>query len=300
MRIGHQIGIPTLGEPPGATVSPPLLSGHEVEAKDQIVVGALTLDQLHERLGDTVTARVAGTTGPSRLTIVGTATMPTIGGGEGGQHLEMGTGAVVSSQIFPQTANSGYQLPGAAPGPNAILVRLKNGAPGAGLRSLSRIAAATSTPADYGVSLLAVQRPAEIVNYRSMGGTPAILGGALAAGVAAALGLTLIASVRRRQRDLALFKTLGFTRGQLAAAISWQSSIAVAIGTALGIPAGIIVGRSLWILFANQINVVPTPTVPATTIVLIAVGALVLANLVAAIPARIAARTPTALLLRSE
>jgi ABC-type lipoprotein release transport system permease subunit len=122
----------------------------------------------------------------------------------------------------------------------------------------------------------------------------------LAAGVAPALGLTLIASVRRRQRDLALFKTLGFTRGQLAAAISWQSSIAVAIGTALGIPAGIIVGRSLWILFANQINVVPTPTVPATTIVLIAVGALVLANLVAAIPARIAARTPTALLLRSE
>jgi hypothetical protein len=212
----------------------------------------------------------------------------------------MGTGAVVSSQIFPPTANSGYQLPGAAPGPNAILVRLKNGAPGAGLRSLSRIAATTSTPADYGVSLLAVHRPAEIVNYRSMGGTPAILGGALAAGVAAALGLTLIASVRRRQRDLALFKTLGYTRGQQAAAISWQSSIAVAIGTALGIPAGIIVGRSLWILFANQINVVPTPTVPATTIVLIAVGALVLANLVAAIPARIAARTPTALLLRSE
>jgi ABC-type antimicrobial peptide transport system permease subunit len=179
-------------------------------------------------------------------------------------------------------------------------VRLKNGSPGAGLRSLSRIASATSTPADYGVSLLAVQRPAEIVNYRSMGGTPAILGGALAAGVAAALGLTLIASVRRRQRDLALFKTLGFTRGQLALTISWQSSIAVAIGTALGIPAGIIVGRSLWILFAHQINVVPTPTVPATTIVLIAVGALVLANLVAAIPARIAARIPTALLLRSE
>jgi len=226
--------------------------------------------------------------------------MPTIGGGEGGQHLEMGTGAVVSSQIFPSTAATGYQLPGAAPGPNAILVRLKEGSPDAGRRSLQRIAATTSTAADYGVSLLAVQRPAEIVNYRSMGGTPAILGGALAAGVAAALGLTLVASVRRRQRDLALFKTLGFTRGQMAAAVSWQSSISVAIGVALGIPAGIIVGRSLWILFADQINVVPTPTIPPTTIALIAAAALVLANLVAAIPARIAARTPTALLLRAE
>jgi ABC-type lipoprotein release transport system permease subunit len=46
--------------------------------------------------------------------------------------------------------------------------------------------------------------------------------------------------------------------------------------------------------------VIPTPTVPALTVVLIAVGALVLANLVAALPGRIAARTPTALLLRSE
>jgi hypothetical protein len=40
--------------------------------------------------------------------------------------------------------------------------------------------------------------------------------------------------------------------------------------------------------------------VPTTSILLIAVGALVLANLVAAIPGRIAARTPTALILRAE
>jgi hypothetical protein len=36
------------------------------------------------------------------------------------------------------------------------------------------------------------------------------------------------------------------------------------------------------------------------SVVLIAVGALVLANLVAAVPARVAARAPTALLLRAE
>ncbi len=226
--------------------------------------------------------------------------MPTIGGGEGGQHLEMGTGAVMSSQLLPQTANAGYQLPGAAPGPDAILVRLTDGSSSAGFRSLQQIARGTSTPADYGVSLLSVQRPAEIVNYRSMGATPAILGAALAAGVAGALCLTLIASVRRRQRDLALFKTLGFTRRQLAAAISWQSTIGVAIGTAVGLPLGIIAGRSLWILFAHEIDVIPYPTVPATTVALIAIGALLLANLVAAFPAAIAARTPTAVLLRSE
>ena len=66
-------------------------------------------------------------------------------------------------------------------------------------------------------SVVSVQRPAEIVNYRSMGSTPALLGAALAVGAVSALALTLIASVRRRRRDLALLKTLGFTRRQLAA-----------------------------------------------------------------------------------
>ena len=65
--------------------------------------------------------------------------------------------------------------------------------------------------------MLSVQRPAEIVNYRSMGATPAILGAALAVGAISALVLTLTSSVRRRRRDLALLKALGFTRRQLAA-----------------------------------------------------------------------------------
>ena len=57
-------------------------------------------------------------------------------------------------------------------------------------------------------------------------------------GRVAALCLTLIASVRRRRRDLALLKTLGFTRRQLAAAVAWQSTIAVALGAVVGVPAG--------------------------------------------------------------
>ena len=82
-----------------------------------------------------------------------------------------------------------------------------------------------------------VQRPAEIVNYRTMGNTPALLGAALAAGAVVALGLTLLASVRRRRRELALLKTLGFTRRQLAATVAWQASVAVAIGVLVGVPA---------------------------------------------------------------
>ena len=92
---------------------------------------------------------------------------------------------------------------------------------------------------------------------------PVALATALAAGGAvAALGLTLTASVRRRRRDLALLKALGFTRRQLAACVAWQPTVAATIGVIAGIPLGIALGRWLWILFAHQICAVPRPSVP--------------------------------------
>jgi ABC-type lipoprotein release transport system permease subunit len=153
---------------------------------------------------------------------------------------------------------------------------------------------------DGGINVVAVQRPAEIINYRSLGTTPALLGGSLAAGAAFAFGLTLVSSVRRRRRDVALLKTLGFTRRQLAAVIAWQSTVAVAMGIVVGVPVGIVLGRWLWELFAHNIDVVPSPSVPALSIFLIVLGALVFANLVAAVPGFVAARTKTAPLLRAE
>jgi ABC-type lipoprotein release transport system permease subunit len=147
---------------------------------------------------------------------------------------------------------------------------------------------------------VAARRPAEIINYRSLGTTPALLGAALAIGAASAFGLILISSVRRRRRDVAILKTLGFTRRQLAAAVAWQSSVAVAIGVVVGVPVGIVFARWLWDLFARNFDVGPAPTVPVVSIVLIALGALVLANVVAAVPGVIAARTRTASLLRAE
>lgn len=60
------------------------------------------------------------------------------------------------------------------------------------------------------------------------------------------------------------------------------------------------IGRVLWNLFAHEIHAVPVPSVPVLTIALIAVGAVVLANVVAAVPGRMAARTPTAIVLRAE
>ena len=290
--------VPVIGGSPNAKVGPPLLSGHSFAAPDQVVLGATTLADLHKRVGDTVEAKY-GSTKPTRLHIVGTATMPTIGQ-PGGAHLTMGTGALLSYQLIPPEIRNIQTSP--VPGPNAILVRFRDGAdPKAALRSLDQINTILSTgPNASGGGVVSVLRPAEIVNYRSMGTTPATLGAALAAGAVTALALTLVASVRRRRRDFALLKTLGFTYRQLGAVVAWQSSVAVGIGVIAGVPIGIVLGRWLWDLFAHTIHAVPEPTIPTLSIALVIIGALVLANIVAAIPARQAARTPTALLLREE
>ena len=72
------------------------------------------------------------------------------------------------------------------------------------------------------------------------------------------------------------------------------------LGVVVGVPAGIALGRWLWTLFADGINAVPLPTCPGAGGGVVALGAVVFANLVALLPARIAARTPTAVLLRAE
>ena len=143
-------------------------------------------------------------------------------------------------------------------------------------------------------------RPEVIVSSGSIETVPTVLGAGLAAGAVAALGITLVASVRRRRRDLAIMRTLGLSTRQLATVVAWQATVAVLIGTVVGVPTGIVVGRQLWDLFAQGIQAVPAPDVPIFLVTAIGLGAIVLANLVAIIPGRIAARTPTGLLLRTE
>ena len=291
------LNVPVMGGSPNAAVGPPLLSGHAFAGTDQVVLGTVTLAQLHKKVGDTVKVGRPGSK-PTTLTIVGTATMPSIGVA-GSSHLEMGTGALLSYTLIPPGARNVFDVPIA--GPNAILISVKKGAnPAAARASLQSIVDKNPQIQGDGGELLGVERPAEILNYRTLGRTPTLLGAALAAGAVVALGLTLITSVRRRRTDLALLKTLGFTKRQLASTIAWQASIAVGIGCVIGIPLGIALGRALWDLFVHEISAVPDPTIPGVSILLIAAVAIVLANVVAAVPGRIAARTPTARLLRTE
>lgn len=170
-------GVPALASSPNAAVSPPLLSGHGLQAASQVVLGPATLAHLHKHVGDTVVADT-GLRSPVRLRIVGTAAFPTIGS-SGSPSLQMGTGAVTAT-------------------------------------------------------------------------------------------------------------------------VAWQSSVPAVVGVIFGVPLSTGFGRWLWTLFAEGLSVVPDPVVPGLYMVVVALGAIVFANLVAVYPGRVAARTPTALLLRTE
>jgi hypothetical protein len=311
VHIGS-LSTPALVEEPHASLTPPILSGHALDAPHEVVLGTATLAQLHKHVGDTVIASYGLAKNapkwipPTPVRIVGTATLPTIGL-FGDQHTSMSTGALLSDGPGLNALKRAQQRQqGRFYGPDMVLIQLRHGIrPVDGLVNLQRIADTTNADKTvigngWIISVLPVQRPAQIVNYRSMGNTPALLAAALAAGAIVALTLTLTTSVRRRRRDLALLKTLGFTHRQLITTVAVQASVAAIIGTLIGLPAGILAGRQLWTRFAHEIAAVPQPNVPTYTILLTAIGALALANLVAAIPGRRAARTPTAVLLHAE
>jgi hypothetical protein len=297
-----------------ASVAPPILSGHGIDANNQIVLGPSTLALLHKSVGDTVIGSF-GTPNtaplyipPFKMVVAGTATLPAIGGVSNfADHPSMGTGALLSDHVSPAFLKGAQEPDPTLDGPGLVFVRLRSTvSAAAGLVDMNHIAAFSdkvfaADPNAIGdsVEVLGVQHPAEIVNYQSAGATPVILAAGLAVGAIVALALTLTASVRRRRRDLALLKTLGFTSRQLSATIAWQASVIALIATIIGVPIGIAAGRQLWTLFARNINAVPQPTVP-DSLILVAVGTLILVNIVAAVPARIAARTPAALALRSE
>jgi transposase len=140
-----------------------------------------------------------------------------------------------------------------------------------------------STAAKHGVAVFTAI-------YAALAGNPGI----------PPLGLTLIASVRRRRRELALLKTLGFTQRQLAAMVAWQSSVSAIAGVIVALPLGIGIRRWLWTLFAQAISAVPDPHVPVLYIGAVAFGTVLFADLAAVFPGIVAVRTPTALLLRTE
>jgi hypothetical protein len=142
--------------------------------------------------------------------------------------------------------------------------------------------------------------PTNLVNVKRVRTMPAILGSILAVLALAALIHALISVSRRRRHDLAILKTMGFVRGQVIAAVSWQATAMTVVALAVGIPVGLVAGRWVSRSVADGLGVAADGVSPVASLAITLGATLLLANLVALFPGRAAARTQAALALRTE
>ena len=138
---------------------------------------------------------------------------------------------------------------------NIFAVRYKAG--------VSRAAAFASLQRSFGRTVLK-QLPAEdVVNLQSVDGLPLLLAGLIALLGVMTLANTLVISVRRRRRDLAILKTIGFLRSQVAAVVAWQATSFALLALLLGLPLGIAGGRWAWSAVASGIGSASPAIVPS-------------------------------------
>ena len=140
---------------------------------------------------------------------------------------------------------------------------------------------------DHGAGLAALDIP------RFLGAFFALVG---------ALGLihALVTSTRRRRPLFAVWRSVGFTPGQVRRSVLWQGILVTGAGLLIGLPVGLVVGRLAFARVIDDLGVIDTPSTPTLLLVLTVPVALGLALVVAALPAWSAARGPAARFLRTE
>jgi hypothetical protein len=281
---GAAVGAIAMGQGHGPSLLAVPVQGRLPQARDEIALGPQTLASTHARVGATAQVSLPGQR-PVRFRIVGTAIFPSLSDAMG-----LGRGAAL-------TLGAARYLPGmpAAP-PDTLLVRFRPGAD-------SRAAMSTLTSRVARAGPFIVHGPATPTDLVSFGGVrnlPMLLGLALSGLALATIAHLLITSVRRRRRDFAILRILGFTRSQIRRTAAWQAGALAGAALAFGIPAGLVCGRVAWQVFARHLGILPVLEIPLWQFAVVIPAALALAVAIAAVPGESAARAQAARVLRSE
>ena len=272
---GRSIGVVGI-EAGRGILPPPILDGRGPAGPREVALGRRTLEDLDKDVGDTVT--LDGSGDPLPFTITGTAVVPEInqggpGLGEGGVLTLDGFGALVPEEQ-----------------PNVAFVHFApGGEDSAGLEQLR-----------FAGELLPPVLPDALYDIERVRTLPVLLAALLALVGVVTLVHSLVSLVRTQRRDLAVLKTLGFTRSQVARTTAWQGTVFVALALIVGVPLGIGLGRWSWLLIADQLGVVSAPRVPVPAIIALIPATLLVANLAAAVPGWLAVRIRPAEALRAE
>jgi hypothetical protein len=142
--------------------------------------------------------------------------------------------------------------------------------------------------------------PTAVTDLGRLEDLPLVLGIFFGLLACATVAHALVTTARRRRRDFAVLRTIGFTRRQSRLAVAWQATMLVVVGIVVGVPLGIAAGRLAWRWLADDFPVVYVPPLALVAVVLVVPIALLVANALAAGPARSVARIRPAEALRTE
>jgi FtsX-like permease family len=275
--------VPLLSFAPGkGSLGPAVVEGREPTRPDEVALGATTMRALGKRIGDTV--EVSGVGEPQRLQVIGRVI---VNAGDVGAAVAPGKGAITHVDLWRRVGP-----PGTPVTPSSFFVRLDP--------TTDRQRAIAQLERDFPNTVVFPLKQPDLTNLERVGYLPGLLAGLVALLALGTVTHALVTSVRRRRRDLAMLKTLGFTRGQVSQTVAWQATTFALVAALAGLPVGIATGRWAWRLVADQLGVVAGPVVPPVAALAIIAGALLVANLAAAGPGWVAARIRPAAVLRSE
>jgi putative ABC transport system permease protein len=253
-----------------------IVRGHAPERDDEVALGAKTMRALHAHIGSTVDVQASDAIAPRRLTVVGQAVF------NDSMKLDAGDGALVAPALLHGSDTIDFDV---------LAVRVRPGVP---------LEQALAPFEQSGGLWHRPTPPASVRNLERIHWLPWALATVVALLAAAALAHGLVMSVRANRGDLAVLRSLGFTRQQVHRAAGWEATSVAAAAIVLGIPLGLLVGAWGWAQITREIGVVDPAAVPPMVLVGVPVAVVTLALALSVWPGRRAAQVRPALALRAE
>jgi len=259
----------------GAPVRYVNLHGRAPAGDDEVALGPQTASLIHAHIGDRVAI------GPDRrqLRVVGISLFQQT------PHSSFDEGAWVTPRTMDEVSGTPVdQRQG------IVLIRLHKGA------DRDAVMAAMGGP----FYVLPPAQAPDVSNLANVRRLPLSLAAFLVLLAIGAVGHALLTGARHRAHDLAVLRALGITPRQAAACVSWQATVIGIIALAIGVPAGLVIGRGVWRLTADSLSFVYVGPWSPLALVLVVPGALLVCWMLAVWPARAAGRRPAAEVLRAE
>jgi ABC-type antimicrobial peptide transport system permease subunit len=274
---GKQVDLMGLEDP--AVVAVPVSSGRLPSAPGEIVLTRVTSDELGRHVGDSVS--VVGFHGARRtFRVVGIS----VGPGAVENDMDLAKGAIARWDDLRRLAPPTVTL-------NGYAVRFRDG--------VDRAAAVHRLRSTFGLAIFESSPTNGIASMERVQPLLALFAGTVLVLAAGTLVHALAVALRRRRREVALLKALGFDRGAVGRTVVLQAVSLASLSVVVGVPVGLVVGRVAWRGVARTIGVLSGPITPIS-VVLAAVLVIAVAAMSSLSAARRARSVAVADILRTE